>query len=145
MRTRFSPDSARTKNPNAEMAVTQKTNRAAFDIFIFVFVPIRVSIRDFSTEAQPTLCSSAQVECCAEASDQGKQNEGLLAGRKVTELLPSGLPAVFLSSLQVKGAAKANQMAGPDLFPPRKTPTADQIEAQQPGLRREFGRREFPF
>jgi hypothetical protein len=35
---RFSPDSARTKNPTAIMAVTQKINRAAFDIFIRVFV-----------------------------------------------------------------------------------------------------------
>src|SRR5258707_10816987 len=33
---RFSPDSARTKNPIAKMAVTQKINRAALDIFILL-------------------------------------------------------------------------------------------------------------
>ena len=36
MLVRFTPDSARTKNPIAMMAVTQKINRAAFDIFISV-------------------------------------------------------------------------------------------------------------
>jgi hypothetical protein len=34
---RFWPDSARTKNPTAKMTVTQKINRAGFDIFILVF------------------------------------------------------------------------------------------------------------
>jgi hypothetical protein len=38
MLVRFSPDSARTKNPTAMIAVTQKINRAAFDIFIRVLV-----------------------------------------------------------------------------------------------------------
>jgi hypothetical protein len=33
---RLSPDSARTKNPSAKMAVTQKINRAALDIFILL-------------------------------------------------------------------------------------------------------------
>ena len=33
---RFSLDSARTKNPSAKMAVTQKINRAALDIFILL-------------------------------------------------------------------------------------------------------------
>jgi len=35
---RFSPDSARTKKPIAKMAVTQKINRAALDIFILLFL-----------------------------------------------------------------------------------------------------------
>ena len=33
---RLSPDSARTKNPIAKMAATQKINRAALDIFILL-------------------------------------------------------------------------------------------------------------
>jgi hypothetical protein len=33
---RLSPDSARTKNPSAKMAVIQKINRAALDIFILL-------------------------------------------------------------------------------------------------------------
>jgi hypothetical protein len=69
----FSPDSARAKNPIAEMAVTQKINRAAFDIFIRVFVSLRASNRICSTEAHLTLCSSA-LGYCADASDKGKQN-----------------------------------------------------------------------
>jgi hypothetical protein len=36
MLVRLSPDSARTKNPSAKMAVTQKINRAALDIFILL-------------------------------------------------------------------------------------------------------------
>jgi hypothetical protein len=42
MLVRFSPDSARAKIPIAMMAVTQKTNRAAIDIFIrvsFLYAP----------------------------------------------------------------------------------------------------------
>jgi hypothetical protein len=35
---RFSPDSARTKIPIAKMAVTQKINRAALDIFILLIL-----------------------------------------------------------------------------------------------------------
>jgi hypothetical protein len=41
------PDSARTKNPIAKMAATQKINRAALDIFITVGPLLRASIRDF--------------------------------------------------------------------------------------------------
>jgi hypothetical protein len=36
MLVRFWPDSARTKNPSAKMAVTQKINRTALDIFILL-------------------------------------------------------------------------------------------------------------
>jgi hypothetical protein len=36
MLVRLSPDSARTKNPSAKMAVTQKINRAALGIFILL-------------------------------------------------------------------------------------------------------------
>ena len=70
----------------AMMAVTQKINRAAFDIFIRVFVSLRASNRICSTEVQLTLCSSA-LGYCADASDKGKQN----IYQKVTELLPTPL------------------------------------------------------
>jgi hypothetical protein len=69
----FSPDSARTKNPIAEMAVTQKINRAVFDIFIRAFVSLRASDRICLPEAQLTLCGSA-LAYCADAYEKGKQN-----------------------------------------------------------------------
>jgi hypothetical protein len=83
---RLLPDSARTKNPTARMAVTQKIDRAAFDIFIRVFVSLCASNRICSTEAQLTFCSSAPGYC-ADASEKSKQN----VQRKVTELLPTRL------------------------------------------------------
>ena len=41
----------------AMMAVTQKINRAAFDIFIRVFVSLRASNQICSTDVQLTPCS----------------------------------------------------------------------------------------
>jgi hypothetical protein len=73
MLARFSPDSARTKKPIARMAVTQKINRAAFDIFIRVLVFLRASNPDLFNEAQLTLCGSAPAYC-ADACEEGKQN-----------------------------------------------------------------------
>jgi hypothetical protein len=72
MLVRFSPDSARTKNPIAMIAVTQKINRAAFDIFIRVLVLYTPAI-EFVPEAHLTLCSSAPGYC-TDASDKAKQN-----------------------------------------------------------------------
>ena len=70
---RFSLDSARTKKPIARMAVTQKINRAAFDIFIRVLVFLRASNPDLFNEAQLTLCGSVPAYC-ADACQEGKQN-----------------------------------------------------------------------
>jgi hypothetical protein len=55
------------------MAVTQKIDRAAFDIFIRVLFSPRASNRICSTEAQLALCSSA-AGYCAEACEKSKQN-----------------------------------------------------------------------
>jgi len=55
------------------MAVIQKINRTAFDIFIRVFVSLRASNRICSTEAPLTLCSSAPGYC-ADALEKSKQN-----------------------------------------------------------------------
>jgi hypothetical protein len=43
MLARFSPDSARAKNPVATKTAAKKINLAAFDIFIRVFVSLRAS------------------------------------------------------------------------------------------------------
>ena len=67
----------------AMMAVTQKINRAAFDIFIRVFVSLRASNQICSTDVQLTPCSSA-LGYWADAFDEGKQN----IYQKVTKLLP---------------------------------------------------------
>src|SRR6476646_1098988 len=44
---RFSLASARTKNPTAKMAASQKINLAAFDIFILLVLFLRASVRDW--------------------------------------------------------------------------------------------------
>ena len=54
---RFSLDSARTKNPTAKMAATQKINRAALGIFILLFFYAPAfGVR--WVETQLTLCDS---------------------------------------------------------------------------------------
>jgi hypothetical protein len=47
MLTRFSPDSARTKNPVATMTAIQKINLAAFDIFMLVVLFCAPAFPDF--------------------------------------------------------------------------------------------------
>jgi len=58
MLVRLSPDSARTKNPSAKMAVTQKINRAALDIFILLVLFCASACGIHCIESQLTLCDS---------------------------------------------------------------------------------------
>ena len=55
---RLSPDSARTKNPSAKMAVTQKIKRAPLDIFILLVLFYAPAFRISCVETQLTLCGS---------------------------------------------------------------------------------------
>ena len=55
---RFSLDSARTKNPSAKMAVTQKINRAALDIFILLVLFCAPAFGIYCVESQLTHCGS---------------------------------------------------------------------------------------
>jgi hypothetical protein len=58
MLVRLSPDSARTKNPSAKMAVTQKINRTALEIFILLVLFCAPAFGIYCVESQLTHCGS---------------------------------------------------------------------------------------
>jgi hypothetical protein len=79
---RFSLDSARTKNPSAKMAVTQKINRAALDIFI-LFILFYAPALVISLCRNRSSHSAIQCPgCSAGACEDGKPKIGRTTKRR---------------------------------------------------------------
>jgi hypothetical protein len=101
---RFSPDSARTKNPSAKMAVTQKINRAALDIFILLVLFYAPAFGISCVESQLTLCGSMpgilrrrlRKRQAESFSNSGKTYQTLQqkGNRSVTSEMLGGSPAI---------------------------------------------------
>ena len=108
MLVRLSPDSARTKNTMANMVASQKIGRATFNLFIVLFLFLRVSVPDFLLHTDRTAADALRFNtrntaqevpkkasriCCAESHRACYFHQ-----KKVTELLPSQGVDVWLPS-----------------------------------------------
>jgi hypothetical protein len=85
MLVRLSPDSARTKNPSAKMAVTQKINRTALDIFILLVLFCAPAFGIYYVESQLTHCGS--VAEILRRPQQKRQAKSLSNSRKTYQTL----------------------------------------------------------
>jgi hypothetical protein len=86
---RFSLDSARTRNPTAKMAATQKINRAALDVFILTVFFTRQHSGYHRVETRLTLCGSSNPNIAQAPPKKASRILRNSGNKKVTDLLPA--------------------------------------------------------